>query len=296
MTAADRRHRQAGARRVPAGRGPGLPLRRRPAAERRLAAAHRRCRQGAWRRSSWRRRACEYCTTVVGLQHAQRRDEHLQRLLLRHPQALGRAQEPRGEVRGHHGAPEPAAGQASRRAWPSPSRRRPSRASAPRAASPSSSRTGPARTSSSWRQNTQKFMAEARKRPEIARVTTTFLPTVPQIFVDVDRDKALKQGVDLHRRLRHAAGLHGRRTSSTTSTASAGSGRSTCRPKATTARGAEQLGQFYVRNSEGNMVPLSALTSIEQRSGPGVHHALQPLPLRPDQRRRRARATARPRP
>ena len=45
--------------------------------------------------------------------------------------------------------------------------------------------------------NTQKFMEEAKKRPEIARVTTTFLPTVPQVFVDVDRDKVLKQGVDL---------------------------------------------------------------------------------------------------
>ena len=31
---------------------------------------------------------------------------------------------------------------------------------------------------------------------------------------------------------------------------------------------AEQLGQFYVRNSKGDTVPLSALTSFEQRSGP----------------------------
>ena len=46
-------------------------------------------------------------------------------------------------------------------------------------------------------ENTQKFLEEAKKRPEIARVTTTFLPTVPQIFVNVDRDKVLKQGVDL---------------------------------------------------------------------------------------------------
>jgi len=31
---------------------------------------------------------------------------------------------------------------------------------------------------------------------------------------------------------------------------------------------AKQLGQFYVRNSEGNTVPLSAVTKIEERSGP----------------------------
>ncbi len=33
--------------------------------------------------------------------------------------------------------------------------------------------------------------------PRSRSVTTTFLPTVPQLFVDVDRDKVLKQGVDL---------------------------------------------------------------------------------------------------
>src|SRR4029077_6162600 len=43
--------------------------------------------------------------------------------------------------------------------------------------------------------NLQTFMAAARKRPEIAGVSTTFLPSVPQQFVDVDRDKVLKQGV-----------------------------------------------------------------------------------------------------
>src|SRR5512139_3710787 len=46
-------------------------------------------------------------------------------------------------------------------------------------------------------QNTQKFMADALKRPEIARASTTFLPAVPQVFINVDRDKVLKQGVDL---------------------------------------------------------------------------------------------------
>src|SRR5260370_5416662 len=31
---------------------------------------------------------------------------------------------------------------------------------------------------------------------------------------------------------------------------------------------AENVGQFYVRNSSGNMVPLSAVTSIQNRAGP----------------------------
>ncbi len=44
-------------------------------------------------------------------------------------------------------------------------------------------------------QQTQKFIEAARKRPEIARITTTLLPGVPQFYLDVDQDKVLKQGV-----------------------------------------------------------------------------------------------------
>ena len=40
------------------------------------------------------------------------------------------------------------------------------------------------------------------------------------------------------------------------------------RPKASTAPSAENVGQFYVRNNKGEMVPLSALTKFESRSGP----------------------------
>ena len=44
-------------------------------------------------------------------------------------------------------------------------------------------------------QNLQAFMAAARKRPELAGVMTQFSANVPQVYADVDRDKALKQGV-----------------------------------------------------------------------------------------------------
>src|SRR3974377_1052307 len=46
--------------------------------------------------------------------------------------------------------------------------------------------------------NLDKFMAAARKRPEIGTLTTTFLPRVPQQFVTVDRDKVIKQGVAIN--------------------------------------------------------------------------------------------------
>jgi len=116
-------------------------------------------------------------------------------------------------------------------------------------------------------ENTQKFMEEAKKRPEIARVTTTFLPTVPQIFVDVDRDKALKQGVDLDQLYGTLQAFMGgyfvnyfNRFGRTWQVYVQAEGEYRTN--------AEQLGQFYVRNAAGNTVPLSAVTSIEQRSGP----------------------------
>ncbi|HET6984104.1 MAG TPA: efflux RND transporter permease subunit, partial [Myxococcaceae bacterium] len=46
-------------------------------------------------------------------------------------------------------------------------------------------------------ENTVKFLAAARKRPEFAAVTANFSPAVPQIFVVVDKDKVLKQGLEL---------------------------------------------------------------------------------------------------
>jgi len=116
-------------------------------------------------------------------------------------------------------------------------------------------------------ENTQKFLAAAQQRPELARVTTTFVPTVPQIFVKVDRDKVLKQGVDIgevYRVLQAFMGSYfvnyfnrfGRQWQ--VYVQAEGEFRAQ----------AEQLGQFYVRNKNGDPVPLSALTSLEGRSGP----------------------------
>jgi len=115
--------------------------------------------------------------------------------------------------------------------------------------------------------NAQKFLAAAQKRPELSRVTTTFVPTVPQIFVKVDRDKVLKQGVDIsevYRVLQAFMGGYfvnyfnrfGRQW------------QVYVQAEGEYRVNAEQLGQFYVRNQNGDPVPLSALTSLEQRSGP----------------------------
>jgi hydrophobic/amphiphilic exporter-1 (mainly G- bacteria), HAE1 family len=116
-------------------------------------------------------------------------------------------------------------------------------------------------------ENTQRFLEAARERPEIARATTTFLPTVPQIFVDVDRDKVLKQGVDLNQVYRTLQAFMGSYFINYFNRF----GRQWqvyLQAEGEYRTHADQLEQFYVRNSAGEMVPLSALTSTEQRSGP----------------------------
>src|SRR6476659_3175587 len=45
-------------------------------------------------------------------------------------------------------------------------------------------------------QNVGKFVDAARTRPATGGIIPAFLPAVPQVFVDVDRDKVLKQGIN----------------------------------------------------------------------------------------------------
>jgi HAE1 family hydrophobic/amphiphilic exporter-1 len=115
--------------------------------------------------------------------------------------------------------------------------------------------------------NVKKFMAAAAKRKEISGLSTTFLPSIPQVFVKVDRDKVLKQGValaDVYRTLQcYMGGIFvnyfnrfGRQWQ--VYVEAEGEYRNS----------AEDLGSYYVRNHDGAMVPLSALTTVENRLGP----------------------------
>ncbi len=116
-------------------------------------------------------------------------------------------------------------------------------------------------------ENVGKFMAAARERPELASVSTTFSPRVPQVFMDVDRDKVLKQGVDLgsvYQTLQTFMGGYfvnyfnrfGRQW------------QVFVQAEGEYRTNAEQVGQFFVKNKEGSMVPLSAVTVSKPISGP----------------------------
>jgi hydrophobic/amphiphilic exporter-1 (mainly G- bacteria), HAE1 family len=115
--------------------------------------------------------------------------------------------------------------------------------------------------------NLATFMEAARKRPEIGSLSTTFLPSVPQQFVQVDRDKVLKQGValnDVYRTIQSFMGgyfiNYFNRFGRQWQVYIEAEGEDRARP--------ENVGQFYVRNNRGENVPLSTLVDIKPRLGP----------------------------
>jgi HAE1 family hydrophobic/amphiphilic exporter-1 len=111
------------------------------------------------------------------------------------------------------------------------------------------------------------FLEAARKRPEIASLSTTFLASVPQEFVEVNRDKVLKQGVALNDVYRTIQALMGgyfinyfNRFGRQWQVYIEAEGEDRAK--------AENVGRFYVRNSKGENVPLSTLTTVKPRLGP----------------------------
>jgi HAE1 family hydrophobic/amphiphilic exporter-1 len=54
---------------------------------------------------------------------------------------------------------------------------------------------------------TERFVTEARKRPEIGRIATFYRASVPQVYAAVDRDKVLKQGVSISGNTDHGLAL-----------------------------------------------------------------------------------------
>ena len=116
-------------------------------------------------------------------------------------------------------------------------------------------------------ENLTKFLAELRKRPELSGVFTVALPAVPQLYVNVDRDKVLKQSLDIGDVYKTVQAFMGgsfvnffNRFGRTWQVYVQAEGNFRTQ--------AENVGRFYVRNSSGQMVPLSTVVSLEPRLGP----------------------------
>jgi HAE1 family hydrophobic/amphiphilic exporter-1 len=116
-------------------------------------------------------------------------------------------------------------------------------------------------------QHTQRFIAAARQRPEIGRISSLFRAAVPQIYADIDRSKVMKAGVQLG-------------DVNTTLGALLGSSyindfnrfgrvyKVYIQAEPEFRRDPSQLGLFFVRNQEGQSVPLDTLVTTRPAAGP----------------------------
>ncbi len=115
--------------------------------------------------------------------------------------------------------------------------------------------------------NIYAFLGAASKRPEIAAAIPSYLPAVPQLYADVDREKAYQQQVDLtnvYTTMQTFMGGYlvnyfnrfGRQWQ--TYVEAEGPSRTDI----------NNINQFYVRSNNGGQVPLSSLVHVRQITGP----------------------------
>jgi multidrug efflux pump len=112
-----------------------------------------------------------------------------------------------------------------------------------------------------------KLTLAARKRPEISSLVSTFRPAVPQLFVEVDKDRVRKQGLqfaEVYQTLQTFLGgsyvnqfnRFGRQW------------KVYLQAEPEYRNSADQINNFYVRTSKGDMTPLASLVKIKRVSGP----------------------------
>ncbi len=111
------------------------------------------------------------------------------------------------------------------------------------------------------------FMAEAGKRPELAGLRPNFVPAVPQLFAEVDKEKVLKEGVpitDVYNALQTFLGgsyindftRFGRQW------------RVFLQAESKYRSTADDIRRFYVRSTAGVMIPLSSFVHVRATAGP----------------------------
>jgi HAE1 family hydrophobic/amphiphilic exporter-1 len=116
-------------------------------------------------------------------------------------------------------------------------------------------------------QNVGKFLAAVQKRPEIARAFPNFVPAVPQYYASVDEEKAAAKGValtDIYAALQTFLGgayvndflRFGRQW------------RVFVQAEASSRRQISDISKLYVRNTRGEMAPLSTFVTLKPISGP----------------------------
>jgi HAE1 family hydrophobic/amphiphilic exporter-1 len=115
--------------------------------------------------------------------------------------------------------------------------------------------------------NTYKFLGALKNRPEIAAAIPSYNPAVPQLYVDVDREKVAQQQVnlsDVYTTMQAFMGgtlvnyfnRFGRQW------------QTYIEAEGDTRTNINNIGQFYVTSANGNRVPLSSLVTVRRTTGP----------------------------
>jgi HAE1 family hydrophobic/amphiphilic exporter-1 len=115
--------------------------------------------------------------------------------------------------------------------------------------------------------HTVNFIQDSIKRPEIGSVFTTFRATVPQRYMEIDRDKVLKAGISLNDIYTTVgAFLGGAYINDFTRFGRLYKAYIQAEPEYR--QNEEQVNLFFVKNKENKSVPLAAFVDIKEISGP----------------------------
>lgn len=115
--------------------------------------------------------------------------------------------------------------------------------------------------------NTIKFIKVANDRPEIGNAFTTFQASVPQRYMDIDRQKALKLGINLNNLYTTVgAFMGGAYVNDFTRFGRLYKTYIQAEPQYRV--DGKQINNFFIKNNFGKMVPLSTVATIKPISGP----------------------------
>jgi HAE1 family hydrophobic/amphiphilic exporter-1 len=116
-------------------------------------------------------------------------------------------------------------------------------------------------------QQAVQFIQNASQRPEIGSIFTTFRSNVPQRFMDIDSDKALKAGIPLNN-IYSTVGAFLGGTYINDFTKFGRLYRAYIQAEPEYRQKEDQINLFYVKNANGDSVPLAAFVNIEDITGP----------------------------
>ena len=124
---------------------------------------------------------------------------------------------------------------------------------------------------------TQAFLARANSDKELGGAQTLWRATVPQLYVDIDREKAKKLGVPIDDVYNALAGTLGtyyvndfNKYGRTWQVLMSADPAYRKRP--------DDIGGVYVRSAKGEMIPLSSLATVKYSSGPDALDRFNNLP------------------